>query len=120
MGIRNAKARMITGQEAISTGCLASRDGATYPTPIQGQTSPYNYGSCPDWMHNYLYNSTTQGGSYNDNTQQSGSYDYGYWTMNAISDYQNRAWIVPNSGALGHNVTNSTSFSARAVVEINK
>ena len=50
MSSRTAKARMITMQEARNAGC--SSDSM----------------SCPKWMYNYLYNSTSYNGTKNDTT----------------------------------------------------
>ena len=123
LSTRKTRARMITVLEASATGCLVARSGATYTTPMTGQTSAYNYGSCPDWMHNYLYNSTNSsyGGSYNNNTtNESGTVDYGYWTLSADSVYPNTVWHVSRSGILNSSNTSITDLGARAVVEITK
>ena len=110
---RIVKARMITAQEAISTGCLVYRD--------DGKNNN-NFGTCPDWMHNYLYQSTNYGGSYEDNTiNVNGRSNIGYWTMNARSSSAYNAWGIQTFGALNPFVaTNDESYGARAVVEINK
>ena len=74
-----------------------------------------NNGSCPDFMHNYLEQSTQYGGSYDDTTSI-----FGYWTMSAYSGSTIHAWCVMKHGTLsGHGVENSDA-GARAVVEINK
>ena len=120
---RTARARMITALEASSTGCLVYRDGSTYPVPISGQTSSYNYGSCPDWMHNYLYSSSDNnyGGSYSNNTQNENNlYDHGYWTMSSSSAAGSIAWTVNLSGRLYDDYTSSDRHGARAVIEVSK
>ncbi len=123
LGTRKARARMITALEASSTGCLVYKDGEKYPNIILPSIDAYNRGSCPDWMHNYLWQSTDCGGSYNNNTvNENGVYDYEYWTMSAFSRNTTDAWYVHRAGHL-HNYTGgttTTSFGARAVVEITK
>lgn len=121
LGARTVKARVITALEASATGCLAYRDGATYTTPIAGQTSAYNNGSCPDYMHNYLYESSSYGGSYDNNTtNETNDYDVGYWTMSAYTDNSAHAWYVHRNGLLSPNNTSNSYYGARAVVEISK
>lgn len=102
LGIRTVKARMITMQEAVTTGCTQSN-------------------GCPDFMHNYLYQSTSYGGSLDDNNQNaSGEYSYGYWTMSANSSNSSDAWAVSRSGFMGNDGTANTGCGARAVVVISK
>ena len=121
LGTRKARARMITVLEAGSTGCLVWKDGETDKTIIQPSTDSYNHGSCPDWMHNYLWQSKNSGGSYNDDTvNENGVYDYDYWTMSAYSGNTTNAWHVNHAGSLISSLTTDTSHSARAVVEITK
>ncbi len=97
MSQRKARARMITFQEAKKTGCTV------------------NNVSCPEWLYNYLYKSTSYDGSYDDT-----SGDYGYWTMSASNGNNSDAWLVRNDGCLAINQTMSRAYGARAVVEINK
>ncbi len=92
----NKKARMITIQETNALGCTTSSK------------------SCPNWMNNYLYNSTSYGGTVSDNNT------YGYWTMSAYSSSSNYAWYVYFSGCVSYYYTTSTYSGARAVVEISK
>ena len=81
----------------------------------------YNGGSCPDFMHNYLYQSKTYGGSYNDNTvNENGIYNYDYWTMSANSSYSFHAWSVRREGHLYSGSTSDIGRGARAVVVISK
>ncbi len=122
LGTRKARARMITALEAGSTGCLVWKDGATDSRVISPSINEYNYGSCPDWMHNYLYKSKNCGGSYNNDTlNESGITDYDYWTMSANSGSATTAWSVSHTGSLSYNgYTNTTIVGARAVVEITK
>ena len=121
LGTRSARTRMITVLEATSTGCLVSKDGNQYPDIMGNSIDATNNGSCPDWMHNYLYNSTTYGGSYNDNTVNDLSlYDYGYWTSSADSSNATGIWHISNAGNLGSENASDTNFGARAVVQINK
>ena len=105
LSARKARARMITMLEASQVGCLVA-----------------NRGSCPDYMHNYLYHSTDNGlGSYNNNTHnETNEYDWGYWTMSASTENNTYAWRVIRLGKLESGSTSSTSVGARAVVEITK
>ncbi len=121
LGTRKARARMITALEASSTGCLVWKDGAKDSNVIPPSIDAYNDGSCPDWMHNYLYQSKNGGGSYNNNTvNENGEYDYYYWTMSAYSDSATTTWCVGSGGTLGNRDTITTLYGARAVVEITK
>lgn len=116
---RTAKARMITAQEASSTSCLVSKDGSTDSTIMGNSINAYNQGSCPDWMHNYLYQSTSYGGSYEDNTTNE-NYDWAYWTMSAGSANSPLACYVRREGLLLYDYTSSTIGGARAVIQIDK
>ena len=101
---RKVRARMITVQEASTTGCLV-----------------WNRGSCPDFMHNYLYQSASYGGSYDDNTvNENGAYNYDYWTMSALSSSSTDAWTIGRGGDLSLNSTTGMAYGARAVVVISK
>ena len=121
MAERTARARMITALEASATGCLVYKDGSKYTNIMGNSIDAYNRGSCPDWMHNYLYQSTNYGGSYSDNTTNvAGTYDYGYWTLSANSGYSAYAWCVYRLGYLYHDNSSGTNIGARAVVEISK
>ena len=119
---RKVRARMITAQEANSTSCLVWKDGAKDSTIMGSSINAYNAGSCPDWMHNYLYQSKTYGGSYDDNTlNENGGYNWAYWTMSAHSSYSLYAWYVDRVGTLyDDHVTSYTGYGARAVVVISK
>ncbi len=101
---RKARARMITVLEAIDTGC--------------------RYGvqrSCPDFMHNYLYQSKNYGGSYNNDTlNENGVYDCFYWTMSAISGQGASVLHVRREGNIEYTYSNTNTIGARAVVEITK
>ena len=123
LGVRKARARMITALEAGSTGCLVYKDGDTDNRVIPPGMNAWNNGSCPDWMHNYLCQSTSSGGSYNDDTvNENGINDFAYWTMSAYSGDTTRAWYVYRGGYLSINGSYSTNLDigARAVVEITK
>ena len=99
---RTAKARMITNQEVAVTGCNTSN------------------GSGPEWMSNYLYQSSSNGGSVDDNTQNSsGQYNVGYWTMSAHLSFPTEAFTI-QSGFMNNFSTSGTYFGARAVVIISK
>ncbi len=120
LGTRKARARMITAQEASSTGCLVWKNGATDNRVIQPSINAYNQGSCPDFMHNYLWESKNYGGSYsNDTLNENGVYDNCYWTMSACFG-NTTAWIVDRGGFLGNDSIIYTKYGARAVVEITK
>ena len=109
---RKVRARMITAQEASSTGCLAYRS--------DGENN-YNSGTCPEFMHNYLYQSTSNGGSYDDNTtDEKGNYNISYWTMSAESTNSTTARAVHRAGYLYSHGSTDENIGARAVVEINK
>ncbi|MBO5414852.1 MAG: hypothetical protein J6A17_04410 [Bacilli bacterium] len=101
---RTAKARMITLQEANNLGCTNSSK------------------SCPNWMNNYLYNSTSYGGTVSDSTLDpaTGASNNGYWTMNANSSYASTAWNVTYYGYVYDNYPYYTYFGARAVVVVSK
>ena len=112
---------MITVLEASATGCLVYKDGAQYTNIMGNSIDAHNQGSCPDYMHNYLVDSTNYGGSYKDNTKnESGTYDYGYWTLSANSSNTPGAWYVVHRGYLSSSRVANTNYGARAVVEITK
>ncbi len=120
LGTRKARARMITALEASSTGCLVYKKGETDKRVIPPSINIHNNGSCPDWMHNYLYQSTSYGGSYNNNTvNEDGKYDHNYCTMSAYSGSTIVVWNVIRDGHLDNRGT-TTGTGARAVVEITK
>ncbi len=90
------KARMITAQEANELGCTSGNK------------------SCPIWMYNYFYDSTSNGGTANDSNAGAE-----YWTMSANAQYGDSVWRISIMGYIsGMPVINS--YGARAVVEINK
>ncbi len=121
LGTRKARARMITALEASATGCLVYKDGATDSRVIQPSINSNNQGSCPDFMHNYLYSSKSFGGSYNNDTvNENGVYDNGYWTMSAYLSSTFQAWSVYRGGHLNCSTITLTLSGARAVVEITK
>lgn len=91
---RTAKARMITAQESTSFGCVSSEK------------------SCPIWMYNYLYQSTSHGGT------GTGNYNQGYWTMNSASDIN--SIIVFFTGSIGSNLSAQSQYGTRAVVVVDK
>ncbi len=122
LGVRKARARMITALEAGSTGCLVWKNGAIDKRIISPSVNEYNGGSCPDFMHNYLYSSKSFGGSYNNDTvNENGLYSEYYWTMSVNSSKTNHPWGIYSNGSLSqYDDINSTNGSARAVVEIDK
>ena len=118
---RKVRARMITAQEASSTGCLVYKDGSTNSTIMGSSIDAYNQGSCPDWMHNYLHESTKFGGSYEDNTvNENGVYNYDYWTISANSSNSTIVWYIDRAGYIHYYDTSGPGFGARAVVVISK
>ncbi len=121
-GLRKARARMITAQEAGSTGCLVYKDGNTDNRKLGHSFDEYNRGSCPDWMHNYMNASAVLGGSYSDNTLNENNIHYaGYWTMSTNSNNATHVWAVNGGGYLAnYESLNNNGFGARAVVEISK
>ena len=101
---RKVRARMITAQEASSTGCLAITEK-----------------SCPIWMYNYLYQSTNYGGKYEDNTlNEENVCSYGYWMMSSSIVHNTSAWFVYRTGTVSYNVSSHNHLGARAVVVISK
>ena len=103
LGQRTAKARMITMQEALSLGCTTSDN------------------SCPNFMNNYLYNSTSYGGTVVDDTTANGAeHNYGYWTMSANPSDSYFAWSVDYEGSVTNYGTANANSGARAVVVVNK
>ncbi len=103
---KKVRARMITAQEVVSTGCRYQKNH-----------------TCPEFMFNYLYDSIAFGGSYNDNTvDESGAYNYDYWAMQVSlsASYSNAVWIVRRAGDFAYDSIFESHAGARAVVEINK
>lgn len=100
---KTVKARMITAQEAAALNC----------TDVQN--------SCPKWMSNYLYLSTSHGGTVDDNTPINGKYNQNYWTMSSFTTIPGSAMNITNSGILtGANGLTTDVAGARAVIEISK
>lgn len=97
------KARMITLQEAADLSCTTSNK------------------SCPNWVNNYLFYSTSSGGTVNDSYAEDGkSRNYGYWTMSAFTEGSYRAWNIRNYGLVTSSDVTYTNSGARAVVVISK
>ena len=119
---RTAKARMITAQEASSTSCLQWKDNSKDSTIMGSSIDSNNHGSCPDFMHNYLYHSKTYGGSYEDNTvNENGDDNESYWTMSVISSNFFASFIVHRGGNINASYISTTATNgARAVIQINK
>ena len=104
LGTRKSRARIITAKEVTNTGCLF------------GQTE-----SCPSFMYNYLNDSTSYGGGYDDNTANENNLgNYSYWTMSIVLDYPHSCWYVTYKGYLTYSYVSGLSQGARAVVEITK
>jgi len=99
---RTGKARMMTAQEAGELGCTSSNK------------------SCPNWMNNYLNDSTINGGTVNQSGGRYGN-NFGYWTMSATSSYGTSAMHVNFRGNVtGDNYVSHNYYGARAVVVIDK
>lgn len=100
---RNAKARMITLQEAVALGCNSSDQ------------------SCPVWMYNYLAQSTSFGGTVNDTSVDAitGQANFAYWTMSSYSE-SSSALFVDYSGSIRANTPTSTYYGARPVIVVFK
>lgn len=94
---KTGKARMITVQEARTTGC----------------GGPSETASCPIWMYNYLQSSVDHGGTVNDNTNGGG-----YHTMSTFTGTQHDWWMLPNGYLSQIGTTNNNGI--RAVIEIDK
>ncbi len=92
----NAKARMITVQEAIELGCK-SNESLT----------------CPIWMSNFLYNSTEYNGTDSDT-------DLGYWAMSAYPASTFQAIQITVWRYIDIHDLTVDRRGARAVVEISK
>ena len=99
LGSRTSKARIITLQEGVSVGCTTSNS------------------SCPKWMYNYLYQSTSYGGTVDDKTTNN---NYGYWTMSANPTNSVATWCVNTRGGVSYSDIHDVNFGARAVIVINK
>lgn len=99
---RKGKARMITAQETGKLGCKYTINQ-----------------SCPNWMNNYLYNSTSNGGTVNQTGGEYG-FNYGYWTMSAYSSSSSQAIYVNGAGDVLAGEAIAWTIGARAVVVINK
>lgn len=98
LGQRTVRARMITVQEASKLGCTNT------------------YQTCPQWMYNYLSQSTSYGGLVNDNSKP----NYGYWTMCAYSSGK-YVWHMAQQGRLHYSIDPTYSgIGARAVVTVAK
>ena len=106
---RTGKARLITGQEAIKLGC-------------KEEVSQ----SCPNWMNNYLQDSTSYGGTVNvpneEISAEEAAYD-SYWTMSGNHVYTASiapaAWRITNHGEIRNGLVINL-HGARAVVVIDK
>lgn len=100
---RSGKARMLTVQEASAVGCTGSS------------------GTCPIWMHNYLKQSTQYGGTIDDtHTENGGTNNNGYFTMQAYASAQSRAFIIDQGGYLTDVGISRTFYGARAVIVVTK
>ena len=101
--------------------CIKSPTLEVNFTIIGNSIDSYNRGSCQDWMHNYLYQSKTYGGSYEDNTiNETGVYNYNYWIMSTNSIWNYSAWFVGRVGDIGYYYVSDSNNGARAVIQIDK
>ena len=105
---RTAKARMITVQEAYEMGCkrYASNGSSNM--------------SCKKFMNNYLYESTTYGGTVVDDYHTGSDHNYGYWTASAVSSDATAAFFVNRTGTAHNYNTSDAYYGARAVVVVQK
>ena len=104
----NVKARMITANEAGDMNCkIYKSDGSSNM-------------SCKKFMNNYLYQSTTYGGTLEDDYHTGSDHNYGYWTMSSNLSSSPYALNVSHSGFVGHDRTSGLYNGARAVVVIDK
>ena len=94
MDQKTARSRFITVQEASLLGCTDQN------------------GSCPKWMYNYLSNSTSNGGTADEN-------NLGYWTLNAYTGSNNIIFVINNKGAVMQGYA-LNGYATRAVVVVNK
>ena len=97
---RTARARIISMQEAVDLGCTQSSS------------------TCPVWMINYLYSSTSTYGTANDTAGS--AQNLGYWTVNANTSNSYGAWVVSYGGYMYSSDADNVKRCGRAVVEINK
>ena len=98
---RTAKARMMTLQEAVLLGCTTTAK------------------SCPIWMYNYLNNSTSYGGTVNDNNVRPGaSNSAAHWTVSTYGPYQ--VWMIYYNGSVAYTDANGIITGSRAVVVVSK
>ena len=104
----NVKARMITANEAGDMNCrMYKSDGSANM-------------SCKKFMNNYLYTSTTYGGTVEDDYHTGSDHNYGYWTMSADLSYSTNALTVTRYGTVFSSSTSDLGNGARAVVVVNK
>lgn len=102
---RSGKSRLITVQEALKLGCQYWK----------AQT-------CPNFMNNYLYDSTSNGGNMNDqHLENGGTTNNGYWTMNVISSNENHVLAVVWDASVSRSFnTTDLRRGARAVIVVSK
>ena len=94
-GSRTAKARLMTQSEANNLGCSTSEK------------------SCPNWMNNYLYNSTTYNGTENDRkVENGGKANEGYLVYSP--------YYISYNGSITYGTLSDNNLGARAVVYVNK
>ena len=104
----NVKARMITANEAGDMDCrMYKSDGSANM-------------SCKKFMNNYLYQSTTYGGTVEDDYHTGSDHNYGYWTMSADLSHSTNTLTVGHNGRVRSFNTSDLSDGARAVVVVNK
>lgn len=96
MPTRTTKARLISMQEVMETGCKRA------------------IGSCPKWMYNYLNGSTP---STTNDIVRVGN-DIGYWTSSVESNYED-VWYIDYFGNATTSGVNA-KMGARAVIVVDK
>ena len=104
----NVNARIITANEAGEMGCKLYKSGGTSNM------------SCKKFMNNYLYESTSYGGTVVDDYHTANGHNYGYWTLSSNRSSSGNALHIHRFGYVDTLGTFYLSFGARAVVEIDK
>ena len=108
----NVKARLITAQESGEMGCKT--------WTANGSTN----NSCKRFISNYLWQSTTYGGTVEDDYHiDANSHNYGYWALTTNSSVLTDAVALDRAGFVGSTQVGKTSgalVGARAVININK
>ena len=75
--------------------------------------------SCKKFMNNYLYQSTTNGGTVDDDYNTVELHNFGYWTMSSLLS-RGDSIAIDYFGRISKYNTSNLYFGARAVVEVYK